>query len=86
MAMLIQLTNGVKWSGKIPHQRSMLFLVNLIGIKPEFEITIYPKFWLQLSAKVGYQQIRKLELPQVNPADFSGFFYSLGLKINLSNE
>ena len=57
-----------------------------IGIKPEFEITIYPKFWLQLSAKVGYQQIRKLELPQVNSADFSGFFYSLGLKINLSNE
>ena len=57
-----------------------------IGIKPEFEITINPKFWLQLSAKVGYQQIRKLELPQVNSADFSGFFYSLGLKINLSNE
>ena len=45
-----------------------------IGIKPEFEITIYPKFWLQLSAKVGYQQIRKLELPQVNPADFFRFF------------
>ena len=57
-----------------------------IGIKPEFEITINPKFWLQLSAKVGYQQIRKLELPQVNSTDFSGFFYSLGLKINLSNE
>ena len=57
-----------------------------IGIKPEFEITINPKFWLQLSAKVGYQQIRKLELPQVNSADFSGFFYSLGLQINLSNE
>ena len=55
-------------------------------IKPEFEIIIYPKFWLQLSTKVGYQQIFKLDLPKTNSTDFSGLFYSLGLKINLSNE
>ncbi|MAJ50153.1 MAG: hypothetical protein CMB82_00860 [Flammeovirgaceae bacterium] len=55
-------------------------------IKPEFEIIIYPKFGLQLSIKVGYQQMIELDLPRINSADFSGLFYSLGLKINLSNE
>ena len=69
-----------------PASKEYIFSSKSEGIKPEFEITIYPKFWLQLSAKVGYQQISKLELPQVNSADFSGLFYSWGLKINLINE
>ena len=54
--------------------------------KPEFEITLAPKFWLQLSAKLGYQKIINLNLPLVNSNDFSGLFYSLGLEINLINE
>ena len=54
--------------------------------KSEFEITIGPKFWLQLSTKLGYQRIVKLDLPLVNSDNFLGLFYSLGLKINLSNE
>ena len=69
-----------------PVSKEYVFSSKFECIKPEFEITVYPEFWLQLSAKVGYQQISKLNLPQVNSADFSGFFYSLGLKINLSNE
>ena len=69
-----------------PASKEYVFSSKSEGIKPEFEITIYPKFWLQLSTKVGYQKISKLDLPQINSADFSGFFYSLGLKINLSNE
>ena len=55
-------------------------------LKPEFEITITPKFWLQLSAKLGYQKIVNLNLPLVNSNDFSGLFYSYGLVINLGNE
>ena len=55
-------------------------------IKPEFEIIIYPKFGLQLSIKLGYQQMIELDLPRINSADFSGLFYSLGLKINVSND
>ena len=54
--------------------------------KPEFEITIAPKFWLQLSAKLGYQKILNVNLPSLNSNGFSGIFYSLGLKINLNNE
>ena len=69
-----------------PLSKEYVFSSKSQFIKPEFEIVTYPGFWLQLSAKVGYQHLTKLDLPKVDLADFSGFFYSLGLKINLRDE
>ncbi len=71
---------------KDPRTKEYTFSSKSECFKPEFEITIAPKFWLQLSAKLGYQKIVTLNLPSVNSNDFSGLFYSLGLKINLINE
>ncbi len=69
-----------------PPTKEYVFSSKSECFKPEFEITIAPNFWLQLSAKLGYQKIVTLNLPSVNFNDFSGLFYSLGLEINLCNE
>jgi hypothetical protein len=53
-------------------------------LEPEIAINIGPLKWIKLTGKIGYRTVFGLNLPKVQPNDFSGLSSTLGLRICLN--